>query len=464
MDRIARHLPTFLEFMALLRHYDVKLISLREGIDYRKSWGKLVLYILGALAEFYSDNLSLEIRLKRLMDAKNGILAPTYRFGYCKGNCSTCTDPNGADYCHCFGGPDRRNGAFRIPHPIESHAVRLMFEWYATGHYSFADIARQLNEQVFSLPNGQEVRFRTKGRGEQTPPGPFDADAVRAIVSNPIYTGLVTYAGSSEDGKRFRKPREPFKGKHEALIDDLTFQRAQHIREGRFHRSNAQAQPAHPYPLSHVLVCACRHGTLRTSSTGSHRYSVDRLCQLKHGEQHQPNLKADPIETKVRETVGQITLPECWIRRILGYVLYDEGEDALVQDRLALHQRLEAATYLVHNGVISTTEYEQRRSRLLRALAALEPISNPSVHEALELLHNLPMLLQVFSDLELNLVYRSIFSAVVVQDQSIVAWEAYPLFINVHSQFSLPGTHSPTLGPYPQPSILNGKVSSNESG
>ncbi|MBN1890442.1 MAG: recombinase family protein, partial [Thermoflexales bacterium] len=213
LDRLARHLPTFLEFIDMLRKHDVKLVSLREGIDYRRAWGKLVVYILGALAEFYSDNLSQEMRIKRLTDAKNGLLAPTHRFGYCDGRCSKCTDPNGADptgvaYCPHVGQPDRRGKAFRIPHPVESHAVRLMFAWYATGQYSFADIAHRLNTQIFDLPDGSEVHFRTKGRPGLHPPGPFTADAVRDILSNPVYAGWVPFAGSTEDGKRFRKPRE----------------------------------------------------------------------------------------------------------------------------------------------------------------------------------------------------------------------------------------------------------------
>ncbi len=446
IDRIARHLPTFLEFVALLRKNNVKLISLREGIDYRKPWGKLVVYILGALAEFYSDNLSQELRAKRLMDAINGKLAPTYRFGFCKGDCTTCTDPNGPDYCPYYGKPDQGARQFRIHHPVEAHAVRLMASWYVTGRSSFADIANRLNTEVFTLPDGNEVRFRTKGRPGLVPPGPFDADAVRYILSNPIYAGFVTYAGSTQEGEKFRKPRELFTGDHKPMIDPLTFERIQHIRQGRFHRSDTQANPARPYPLSRLLVCSHRHGTMRALSVGKHRYYVDRICQIKHHERHQPNLVASPLEDTVRHVVGQLSLPEAWLRRVISYLLYDEGESAFLQDRLALHQRLEAETYLVRQGIISSAEFAQRRTAILNALSALEPTLNPVAKEALELLNNLTTVLAGLEPEEENLLYRSLFTAIVVNEQEIVAMEVYPPFATLHSRFSLPGTHAPSLG------------------
>ncbi|MBF6309353.1 recombinase family protein, partial [Nocardia farcinica] len=92
-----------------------------------------------------------------------------------------------------------------------------MFEWYATGEYSYNDIAHRLNEEVFVLPTGDEVRFRTKGVPGRCPPGLFTKDAVRDIIQNPVYVGYVSYSGSDEDGVRRRKPVELFDGKHQGI-------------------------------------------------------------------------------------------------------------------------------------------------------------------------------------------------------------------------------------------------------
>ena len=451
IDRIARHLGTFLEFLDLLRRHRVKLVSLREGIDYRQPWGKLVLYILGALAEFYSDNLSNEIRNKRLMDAVNGRLAPTYRMGYCMGNCSTCTDPNGRSYCPYYGGPDQRGGAFRIPHPVESVAVQLMFEWYVSGSMSFADVAHRLNDAVYSLSDGFEVRFRTKGRGSKTPPGRFDADAVREIISNPIYTGQVTYAGSTQDGEKIRRVRDIFPGKHQPLVDELTFARAQQIRKQRYARPSTAHRQTQPFVLARLLFCAHRHSPIRSQSASGHRYYMDQICRLKHREQHQPHLRAAILDEQVRAVVGQLVLPERWVERILAYLFYDEGEAALLQDRLNLQHRLETEKYLLRSKVISAAEFERRRSQILSALESLDPGTMPVSHEARALLADLPALLAALEPQEENSLYQAIFSQLIVDQDQIVAFEVFDPFLSLHPQFTLPGTHEAHLGPYPVP-------------
>lgn len=451
IDRIARHLGTFLEFLDLLRRHRVKLVSLREGIDYRQPWGRLVLYILGALAEFYSDNLSNEIRNKRLMDAVNGRLAPTYRLGYCIGNCSTCTDPNGKGYCPYYGSPDRRGGAFRIPHPVESVAVQLMFEWYVSGTMSFADVAHRLNNEVFSLLDGTEMRFRTKGRPGYSPPGRFDADAVREILSNAIYTGQVTYAGSTQDGEKIRRVRDTFPGRHQPLVDDLTFAQAQQIRKQRYARPDTLHRQTQPFVLARLLFCAHRHSPIRSQSASGHRYYMDQICRLKHREQHQPHLRAAILDEQVRTVVGQLVLPERWVERILAYLFYDEGESALLQDRLNLQHRLETEKYLLRSKVISAAEFERRRSQILTALQSLDPGATPVSQEARAILVDLPALLASLEPQEENSLYQAIFSRLIVDQDKIVAFEVFEPFLSLHPQFTLPGTHEPYLGPYPLP-------------
>ncbi|HXK43845.1 MAG TPA: recombinase family protein [Anaerolineae bacterium] len=451
IDRIARDLGVFLAFLALLRRTDVQLVSLREGIDYRRAWGKLMLYILGGLAEFYSDNLAQEIRNKRLMDAVHGKLAPTYRFGYCMGTCSACKDPNGAGYCPEYGKADRRGAAFRIPHPVESVAVQLMFEWYAGGSMSFADIAQRLNEEVYALPEGTEVRFRTKGRPGYSLPGRFDADAVREILSNVIYTGRVTYAGSTQTGKKLRQVRDIFPGHHQPLVDDLTFARVQQIRKQRYARPATLQRRIQPFVLARLLFCAHRHSPIRSQSAGGHRYYMDQICRLKHREFHQPHVRAAILEEQVRTVVGQLVLPERWIERILAYLFYDEGEAALLQDRLDLHYRLETEQYLLRDGVISRSEFERRRSRILSALQSLDLDATPVSHEAREILSDLPALLAALEPQEENSLYQAIFFQLLVDQDQIVAYEVYAPFLPLHPQFTLPDTHESYLGPYPVP-------------
>ena len=142
IDRLSRHLLGLLSTVQYFKSHGVRLVSLRESIDFTTPWGRLVMYVLGALAEFYVAALSEEIRLSRLQQARNGYLTGSYRFGYCNGAAPTAPTPTGRAIARGpRPQPQRRRHA--CAHPVEAEAVRLMFAWYATGEYSDDDVARR---------------------------------------------------------------------------------------------------------------------------------------------------------------------------------------------------------------------------------------------------------------------------------------------------------------------------------
>jgi DNA invertase Pin-like site-specific DNA recombinase len=419
IDRISRNLFTLLNFIKQLNDCGVRLVSLRERIDFSTTWGQLVLYILGALAEFYSSVLSQEIRLQRYYAAKAGRLTGAFRLGYCRGNCASCTDPNGPDYCPRFGCPDAGDGKIRIAHPVESHAVRLMFEWYGAGQYSDDDVARRLNAEVFTLPDGTEVHFRTKGRPGICEPQAFDRDAVRAILTNPIYTGVVTYAGSDAQGNKRRKPVEFFPGQHPAIVDLALFRRVQAIRRNRYRRSQSINSPTRTYPLSGIVFCADAGSPMRGISTsgGKYRYYSDKLCRqrLTKDEWHQPNVKADWLEEQVQALVTQMDLPPEWRQRVLTYLVYEDGTAEMEQEKFLIRERLRRAKELYEEGDYTREHYERVRAACQRDLAALAPTNTPTGQEATAILDDLPALWEVLSDEEKNGLYRTLLSGIYVR-------------------------------------------------
>jgi len=432
IDRISRDLFTLLKFIKLLNDYNVRLVSLRERIDFSTIWGQLVLYILGALAEFYSSILAQEIRLQRYYSAKDGRLSGAFRLGYCKGNCTSCADPNGLDYCPCYGRPNRGDGKIRVLHPVESHAVRLMFEWYATGRYSDDDIARRLNAEIFTLPDGTEVHFRTKGRPGICPPQPFDKDAVRAILSNPIYAGVVTYAGNDAQGNKRRKPVEFFDGKHRAVIDSTLFCRVRMIRHNRYHRSQSLRSPARTYPLSGLVFCAHAHGPMRGISTagGRYRYYSDKLCRQRppRKQWHQPNVGADWLEEQVQTLVTRMCLPLKWQEQVLTYLIYDEGMAEMEYEKFLIRERLRRARELYDEGDYTREQFARVRAACRRDLAALTPQTTPAGQEAMALLDDLSLLWEALTDEEKNTLYRLILNGVYVRGKAIEEIEPRPPF------------------------------------
>jgi len=55
--------------------YGVSFASVQEQLDFTTPWGKLMLTVLGTLAEIYLDNLRQETRKGKLQRARQGFLA-----------------------------------------------------------------------------------------------------------------------------------------------------------------------------------------------------------------------------------------------------------------------------------------------------------------------------------------------------------------------------------------------------
>ena len=152
LDRLYRNLESLLRFVRLLQHYGVRLVSVTEHIDTDTYWGMLIIQVMGSIAEMYVRYASEYTRAAKQQRVSRGLPnGSPYRFGYCNGRCSHCTDPNGPGYCPLVGQPDRGEGRVLVPHPIEAHAMRLMHELYHLG-WSYKDIATHLNDHDFQLP------------------------------------------------------------------------------------------------------------------------------------------------------------------------------------------------------------------------------------------------------------------------------------------------------------------------
>jgi DNA invertase Pin-like site-specific DNA recombinase len=166
LDRVFRNLKSLLSFIDLLKKYNVRVISVTENLDTDTWWGRLVVVVLGSLAEAYVWQASDRTREGLGKRRSNGLHLGRLPFGYCNGLCSTCNDENGKEYCPLQGGPDRpesKRGALAVPHPVDRHAVVLIYKLYQGG-MSFREIAVFLNNSLVTLPNGTEVKFHPRGK------------------------------------------------------------------------------------------------------------------------------------------------------------------------------------------------------------------------------------------------------------------------------------------------------------
>ncbi len=199
IDRVFRNLESLLKFVKILKRYNVRFVSITEQIDTDTWWGRLVLAVLGSLAEAYVWQVSDRTREGLAARRSTGLHLGRLPFGYCNGLCSTCSDVNGKGYCPLYGGSDRfesQRGRISVPHPVDRYAIPLIKDLCLDGK-SFREIANFLNNNFVKLPDGFQVLFRPRGKMNARRPSRFTRESIRAVLENPFYTGQVA---------RYRRP------------------------------------------------------------------------------------------------------------------------------------------------------------------------------------------------------------------------------------------------------------------
>ena len=322
IDRFYRHLSGLLSSLDQLNSFGVSFASVQEQLDFTTPWGKLMLTVLGTLAEIYLDNLRQETRKGKLQRARQGFWLGEYPYGYCNGLCSRCTRPNGEDYCPDFGHPDKGDGRGLYPHPVEGQVVKMVFDWYAGGQMTGRMIAKKLNGMSITLPEGQMVPIRSKGKLGRSEPNAFGRDLVRDMIKRIVYTGKLPYHGVDENGHHRKRSdvTHLFPGHHTPLVDEVIFARAQEIRKlnGTIFSIGDKNQPRRVYPLTGVLHCsrcgASMRGSAKTNQGQSKYYYVDASRLDKEMNCPQGMVRAERIEAQVvkwlRNQVAQVLTAE----------------------------------------------------------------------------------------------------------------------------------------------------------
>ena len=121
-----------------------------------------MLAMMGAFAQWYSDNLAHETSKGKKERALQGYYNGDLPFGYIKGD-----------------------DGIPVIESREALAVDRAFSMYATGEYGFQGIADIVNSMGFLT--------RTKRKQDiygAVGPRPFTCDSVRDMISNPFYSWL----------------------------------------------------------------------------------------------------------------------------------------------------------------------------------------------------------------------------------------------------------------------------------
>src|SRR3712207_3060301 len=152
LDRFSRNLRVTLETLERLQRWGVGFVSISEQMDFTTPIGKVVLATLAAFAQYYSDNLALEIKKGKAERKAQGLYNGVLPFG-------VKTNSKGIP----------------VPDPATYPGLLLAFEAAAKGA-SDREVAVLLNERGFRTTGNRGTNLFTK-------------DSVRVLLQNRFYLG-----------------------------------------------------------------------------------------------------------------------------------------------------------------------------------------------------------------------------------------------------------------------------------
>ncbi len=283
VDRLSRNVRQLAQMVETLTEYGVVLRSSTEPFDTSNSAGKMMLQMLGVFAEF--EHATIVERTKAGMErkARNG------------------------EWCGGFVpyGYQKVDGQIEI-NDEEASIVRRIFRDYVYGRKGATKIYKELNASGLRKRSGVM----------------WDNRAVIIILKNPFYTGMIRWKESVFDGK------------HEGIISQEMFDKAQAIFEKRNNESKGQRfKKASDFFLTGLVFCGkCGKGLVgRAAHRNGHRHkyyacptrSYHRGCDL-------PFIRADIVEVlAVKEIQSIFRNPELLekVREMVNEGLAEERPD-----------------------------------------------------------------------------------------------------------------------------------------
>lgn len=253
--------------------------------------------------------------------------------------------------------------------------VRTIFDLYTHRGLGCHRIASYLNSLGISSPGGK----RWRGEG------------VIALLGNPVYAGWITWRRTYQDKRRgiaHKRPEEEWiksRGRHDPLVDEITFERAKVIRTQRTHAS-VRSDRTPSSPLSGIVRCAkCGETMVKRTYT---RQAAHLICKNPNCDTRSTRLAL--VESKVLESLTdwlegyQLTLSD------VATAMNEPASPALdLEKKLAgLDKELERVNLqrnrlhnLLEQGIYDGTIYLERNQKLMTELTDLQNQRSRVEHE-----------------------------------------------------------------------------------
>ncbi|HHS96678.1 MAG TPA: recombinase family protein [Chloroflexi bacterium] len=299
LSRLSRSVFDTFNIFNKLGRYGIGFASVKEPqFDLSTPHGRMFLGIITNINQYYLDMLKLHTKKSKRQRVRQGLYnASIPPYGY------------------------RHTGDSRTPPEIveeEAKVVRLAFEAYASGRYSYRKIAEMLNSQGYRTRSGRR----------------FSKDTIADMLRNPFYVGKVVY----KEGLRGQDAGEVYDGLHEPIISEALWNAVEKVRRRQQHASRRFQPQIRPYLLSQLAHCRACGRRLRAqgAKTGSYYREMSYARGFDDCPYGQIGAHVEPLHRQIGAVMRLLRLPEDWQEELAAMIGPDEEVAALESRRARL--------------------------------------------------------------------------------------------------------------------------------
>ncbi|UNT55623.1 recombinase family protein [Lysinibacillus capsici] len=226
MNRLARNSVDLMNMVEVFNRKNIVFRSYTENYETETPAGKLQFQMLAAIAEYERNNIAENVKMGMLARAKEGKWNGGHVLGY--------------DVVEIEGANKKRKNTGLVINEREASIIRKIFHLYTTG-IGYKSIANQINKAGYRTKLGKT----------------FSLNAIKTIVTNPIYAGYIRYNVRRDWNEKRRNHINPepiiVKGEHQPIISEDVWGIAQEVYKLRSCKPNRVHDGE--FPLTGIMRC-----------------------------------------------------------------------------------------------------------------------------------------------------------------------------------------------------------------
>ena len=327
-DRLARNTLDGGRIVYLLSTAQLAHLTFANFWFENTSQGLLHLNMAFSQSQYYSDNLSENIRRGIKSKLERGIYPNRAKHGY-------------------FNHPKSRE---IMPDPQTFPLIQQMFHLYASGKYGLAELGVHMYELGLTGWAGN----------------PLSGSQVQRTLKDPFYYGAFMFNG------------EKYQGTHEPAVSKQVWDSAQTAMRNRGKAKNRRRK--HDFAFSGFLRCAeCGHAITAEIQKGHHYYHCTK--RSKTIECTPSYVREEDIAEQFRGLLDQLAqCPDTWLKKMLAEIEKEESGantkkrsemKVLDTEQKKIQTRLSRLADLYVGGDLDRADYNARKSSLIDRKVAL---------------------------------------------------------------------------------------------